>query len=138
MKRIRYNSWIANTFLTENFDTITIAAWVCTKCKNKEDMSQHVRNHECTHARQWVECMLASGVIIWALVLFAGLSAWWFFLSFLMFYVLYVLEWIVRLPFYRKDAYNHISFEQEAYKNQYDNNYLENGDYFGWVKYLIE
>lgn len=55
-----------------------------------------------------------------------------------MFYVLYILEWIVRLPFYRKDAYNHISFEQEAYKNQYDNNYLENGDYFGWVKYLIE
>ena len=79
MKRIRYNSWVANTFLTERFDTITIAAWVCTKCKNKEEMAQHVRNHECTHVRQWIECMITSGAVIWALVLFADISSWWFF-----------------------------------------------------------
>lgn len=72
MKKIRYNSWIARTFLWENYETITLAAWVCTKCKSKEEMPQSTRNHECTHARQWVECMLASGMIIWALVLFVG------------------------------------------------------------------
>lgn len=80
MKKIRYNSWIARTFLWENYETITLAAWVCTKCKSKEEMPQSTRNHECTHARQWVECMLASGMIIWALVLFVGYqhggSAW--------------------------------------------------------------
>lgn len=138
MKRIRYNSWIANTFLTERFDTITIAAWVCTKCKNKEYMAQHVRNHECTHVRQWVECMITSGAVIWALVLFADISSWWFSFSFLMFYLLYGLEWLIKLPFFGKKAYNHISFEKEAYAHQYDNNYLENGDYFGWIQYILK
>ena len=105
MKKIRYNSWIARTFLWENYGTITLAAWVCTKCKSKEEMPQSTRNHECTHARQWVECMLASGVIIWALVLFAGISAWWFCLAFAMFYILYVLEWLIKLMFYGSKAY---------------------------------
>lgn len=70
MKKIRYNSRLAKMFLWGNFNTITLAAWVCTKYKNKEEMPQYIRNHECTHARQWVECMLVGGVVIWALVLF--------------------------------------------------------------------
>lgn len=138
MKKIRYNSWIARTFLWGNYNTITLAAWVCTKCKNKAEMPQWMRNHECTHARQWVECMMASGVVIWALVLFFGISSWWFCLSFLMFYVLYVLEFLVKLIFFGRNSYRHISFEQEAYNSQYDNNYLENGDYFQWVKYILK
>lgn len=137
MKKIRYNSWIARTFLWGNYNTITLAAWVCTKYKSKDEMPQRIRNHECTHARQWVECMMASGVIIWSLVLFTGLSSWWFCLSFLMFYALYLLEYLVKLIFFGAEAYNHISFEQEAYNTQYDNNYLENGDYFQWVKYIF-
>lgn len=138
MKKIRYNSWIARTFLWGNYNTITLAAWVCTKCKNKAEMPQWMRNHECTHARQWVECMMASGVVIWALVLFFGISSWWFCLSFLMFYVLYVLEFLVKLIFFGKESYRHISFEQEAYSSQYDDNYLENGDYFQWIRYILK
>ena len=137
MKKIRYNSWIANKFLWKSYETITLAAWVCTKCKSKEEMTQADRNHECTHARQWVECMLASGVIIWALILFFGISAWWFCLAFLMFYILYVLEWLIKLPFYGKEAYRNISFEREAYSSQNDNNYLENGDYFEWINFIL-
>lgn len=138
MKKIRYNSRLARMFLYGDYYTITLAAWVCTKYKNKEEMPQWVRNHECTHARQWVECMLASGVIIWALVLIAGISAWWFCLAFGMFYILYVLEWMIKLPVYGLDAYENISFEREAYNCQYDSNYLENGDYFEWVKYITK
>lgn len=138
MKKIRYNSWIANNLLFPGYSTITLAAWVCTRFKTKETMPQRVRNHECTHARQWVECMLASGVIIWALVLFAGISAWWFALVFGMFYILYVLEWLVKLPFYGTKAYRNISFEREAHTCEGDNNYLENGDYFEWIKYIIK
>lgn len=137
MKKIRYNSLIARTFLWKNYNTITLAAWVCTKCMSKEEMTQSTRNHECTHARQWVECMLASGTIIWALVLFANISAWWFSLAFFMFYILYVLEWLIKLPFYGTKAYRNISFEREAFECEGDNNYLENGDYFEWVKYII-
>lgn len=137
MKKIRYNSWLARTFLWANYNTITLAAWVCTKYKNKEEMPQKIRNHECTHARQWVECMLASGVIIWALVLFANISAWWFTLAFLSFYILYLIEYIIKFIFYGSGAYKKISFEREAYESQNDNNYLENGDYFCWVKYVL-
>jgi hypothetical protein len=138
MKKILYNSWISRTFLWGNYNTITLAAWVCTKFKNEGEMPQRIRNHECTHARQWVECMMASGVIIWALVIFVGVSSWWFCLSFLMFYVLYVLEYLVKLIFFGSKAYSHVSFEQEAYANQYDDNYLENAGYFGWVKYICK
>lgn len=111
MKKIRYNSFIAK-LLWSGYNTITLAAFVCTKYNNKEEMPQRIRNHECTHARQWVECMLASGVVIWALVLFAGISALWFALSFISFYILYVLEWLVKIPFYGKNAYENISFER--------------------------
>lgn len=55
-------------------------------------MPQHVRNHEAIHIRQWAECMIASGIFILALVLFANISAWWLLLSIGMFYILYVLE----------------------------------------------
>lgn len=137
MKKILYDNWIARIFLWGDYDTITLAAWVCTKYKNKEEMPQRIRNHECTHARQWVECMIVSGVIIWALVLFFGISSWWFCLSFLMFYALYVLEYLVKLMFFGSEAYNRISFEKEAYENQYDDNYLENVGYFGWIRYLF-
>jgi hypothetical protein len=137
MKKILYDNWIARTFLWGDYDTITLAAWVCTKYKNKEEMPQRIRNHECTHARQWVECMIVSGVIIWALVIFSGISSWWFCISFLMFYALYVLEYLVKLMFFGREAYNRISFEKEAYENQYDDNYLENAGYFGRIRYLF-
>lgn len=140
MKKIRYNSWIARNLLFKGYQTITLAAWVCTRCKNKDEMSQKSRNHECTHARQWVECMIASGVIIWALVLFANISAWWFALAFLSFYIMYGLEYLIKLIRYRNfsKAYKSISFEREAYSCEDDNNYLENGDYFEWIKYILK
>lgn len=33
------------------------------------------------------------------------------------------------------NAYKYVSFEREARENQYDNNYLENCNYFSCVKY---
>ena len=137
MKKICYDNWIARTFLWKDYDTITLAAWVCTKYKSKEEMPQWIRNHECTHAKQWVECMILSGIIIWALVVFVGISSLWFCLSFFMFYVIYVLEYLIKLIIYGSEAYWNISFEKEAYTNQFNNNYMENSDYFEWVKYII-
>lgn len=137
MKKICYDNWIARTFLWKDYDTITLAAWVCTKYKSKEEMPQWIRNHECTHAKQWVECMILSGIIIWTLVVFVGISSLWFCLSFFMFYAIYVLEYLIKLIIYGSDAYWNISFEKEAYTNQFNNNYMENSDYFEWVKYII-
>ena len=50
------------------------------------------------------------------------------------FYVWYIIEWLIRLPF--GNAYRNISFEREAYANQDDLNYLENRKRFDFVKYI--
>lgn len=54
------------------------------------------------------------------------------------FYIWYILEWLIRLPFYGKDAYYNISFEREAYI--YDDleysEYLEVRKPYSWFKYL--
>lgn len=41
-------------------------------------------------------------------------------------YILYLLELLLKLPFYWKDTYRNISFEREAYASQYDCNYFKN------------
>jgi hypothetical protein len=54
------------------------------------------------------------------------------------FYVLYVLEWLVRLIQHRHfmRAYLSISFEREAYAHQYEPDYLQQRHHFAWLRYL--
>lgn len=138
MKKIFYNSWLARKFLWANYTTITLAAFVCTKYKTKEEMPQKVRNHECVHARQWVEIAFVMGAVIWALTLFVDVSQLWSLLAFVGFYILYVVEWLILLFKYGRKAYKYISFEIEARKAEQDSNYLENGDYFEWLQYVFK
>ena len=56
-------------------------------------------------------------------------------LCFVLFYVLYLSEWLVRL-LRRGNAYRAISFEREAYDNQRDANYLSHRRHFAWRHYL--
>lgn len=51
------------------------------------------------------------------------------------FYLLYMFEWIARLPL-RGNAYRNISFEREAYGNMYDPNYLNYRRHYSWIKYF--
>ena len=54
------------------------------------------------------------------------------------FYILYLLFWIIRIitpPF--DTAYRDISFEQEAYTNQGNLNYLENRKHYAWTKFMF-
>lgn len=44
-------------------------------------------------------------------------------LGYVLFYILYLLEWVVRL-FKKGNAYRNISFEREAYQHEKDLNYL--------------
>ena len=144
MKKVFCDNWLAKALLCmSSCHTITVGPFVLSK-RAEEKITQEVRNHECTHARQWVEMAVVSGALIWWLVLLSGLSAWWMALSPLAFYLWYGIEWIVRSLIYsvagpggeRKSAYRMVSFEQEAYGNEADPNYLENSDYFAWVDYL--
>ena len=59
-------------------------------------------------------------------------------LLFVPFYILYVIEWLVRLVQFRNrhDAYMNISFEREAYANGDNLDYLPNRKLFAWRHYL--
>ena len=102
-------------------------------------MPQYVRNHECTHSRQWIEMTVASGFLLFLLVALAGINAWWMVLSAFVFYLWYGVEWLVRLCLLKdgKKAYRAVAFEKEAYANERNMNYAENAGYFSWVKYLL-
>ena len=71
-------------------------------------------NHEKIHTRQMLELLIIP------------------------FYLLYVLEWLIRLlqnkNYYK--AYTNISFEREAYFNQNNLNYLKKRKPFSFVNYL--
>jgi len=54
------------------------------------------------------------------------------------FYVLYIVEWAVRLLIYRshRKAYYNISFEREAYRHGNDLSYLRCRRHHAWVREL--
>ena len=71
-------------------------------------------NHEWIHTRQQVE-------MLW-----------------IPFYIWYAIEWLIKLVKYRnmRRAYYNISFEREAYMNQYDIKYLRRRRWYSWMRYL--
>jgi hypothetical protein len=56
------------------------------------------------------------------------------------FYILYFIEWIFKVlfihPFSHK-AYKAVSFEREAYENEYDLFYLTRREKFAWWKRIL-
>lgn len=55
-----------------------------------------------------------------------------------LFFVIYLLDWLIRLIIYRDalEAYRNISFEQEAFLYQRDPDYLSRRKRYAWVKYI--
>ena len=82
--------------------------------KNGVDFSPRLINHELIHSIQGRE-------LLWV-----------------PFYIVYVLEWIWRVVQFHGNlyqAYRHISFEEEAYRNEHNLNYLNSRPRFGmWRK----
>lgn len=61
-------------------------------------------------------------------------------LLFVPFYIIYFIEWLVRLLQYRdfNKAYLNISFEREAYANGRDLDYLGGRRHYAWLRYLCD
>lgn len=77
--------------------------------RNDVKISERLCNHEKIHTAQMKE------------------------LGYIFFYIIYVLEWLVRL-FLPGNAYRNISFEKEAYFYESANNYLNWREHFGMWK----
>lgn len=80
--------------------------------RKEATITDTILNHEAIHSRQWLECLIV------------------------FFPVLYVIEWLFNLFIYRdsKKAYKNISFEKEAFANQYNKNYLKNRKMYAWIE----
>lgn len=64
-------------------------------------------------------------------------------LGFIIFYLLYFIEWIIKLiislfTLGKVKAYRSISFEQEAYYNQYNYHYQDTRKHWSWMKYIFK
>lgn len=82
--------------------------------KEKYLNNKEVINHESIHWRQQMELLIIG------------------------FYILYVIEWLIRLVIMPSRAYKSISFENEAYSNDEDLKYLEKRTAYSWVKYIFK
>lgn len=137
MKRYYYNNRLAKILLAfTSCHTIALTWFVLSK-RDEDKTDQVDRNHETIHAMQWTEVTMLMGSILFALILVFDLSLLWLMLSPIAYYIIYVLEWLCKLPF--GNAYKSISFEQEAYANDEDINYCENRQLFsGWMKKICK
>ena len=88
---------------------ITLFPFIILRDKSLK-VDKRIMNRERIHIRQQLELLI------------------------LPFYVLYLIEYTIGLIKYRNSmkSYMNISFEREAYKNDYDFKYLTNRKFFAW------
>lgn len=96
----------------QGYKAITI--WPFIFVRRSAWYSNDTDRHERIHGRQQLEMLL------------------------LLFYLWYGVEYIIRLAIMRdtKQAYRSISFEQEAYANERDEQYLKHRRPYAWLMYL--
>lgn len=82
-------------------------------CKKDAKINDVIVNHESIHTAQMKEML------------------------YIPFYLWYVTEWLIKLLF-KGNAYRNISFEREAYDNQYNLNYLKERKRYNWIKRLFK
>ena len=78
----------------------------------KKELYAYVLRHEKIHGRQQVEMFIV------------------------FFFLWYLIEWLIKLPIYGKKAYSNVSFEREAYGNQYKKDYLDKRKHYAWFRYI--
>lgn len=91
-------------------------------------------NHESIHSEQIKEVMLALLIPTLTLTLFNG---WFILTTIFSYYIWYLVEWVINLIKFKdwNIAYRNISFEKEAYENQYDKSYISKRELFAFFKY---
>lgn len=101
---------LSNLILARGFAAVTV--WPFIFVRTDVAVNRQLLTHEHIHGLQQLE-------MLW-----------------LPFFLWYLVEWLVRLCQDRRTAYRMISFEQEAYRNDWNTNYLPERKPFSWYKYL--
>lgn len=114
-----------------DFKAVTL--WPLIFVQRHAFMSDVCIRHEEIHGRQQRE-VTAVGIVL-ALFLYCIGAEWWSLVAVPLYYIIYLLEWAIKL-LYCRNAYRSISFEREAYSNQYDIDYLNNRKPFSFIKYF--
>lgn len=57
-------------------------------------------------------------------------------LGYVGFYIWYLVEWLIKLFVYGRKAYENISFEKEANKYRFDQNYLKRRNHYEWFSLI--
>lgn len=118
------------------FDAMNILGFLFVK----EDtiLNDSLIRHEAIHTAQQYEIMTASALV--AMALSNLYASWWYLLIVIaMPIAIYLLAWIIELvlPPYDR-AYHDSPFEREAYRNQYDPEYLAKRPLFAWVSHILK
>jgi beta-lactamase regulating signal transducer with metallopeptidase domain len=95
---------------------ITLWPWIILREKYRDNSYQEklkiTINHESIHIKQQAELLVIP------------------------FYILYLLEWFIKLFIYGTKSYKNISFEREGYYNAKNLEYLKNRKFWAWIKYI--
>jgi hypothetical protein len=105
--------FVSKYIVPRGFTGITLYPFIFLRhAKDKQDTV--MIHHERIHLRQQLELLIFP------------------------FYVLYVLEWFLKLCYYRSwmKAYRNLSFEREAYQNERNFEYLKKRKLFQFVRYF--
>lgn len=124
----------------KGYKAITFIPWIFVR-KDASHWTLTDERHETTHLNQQLEVLVLSLVVALTLALFGVISWWWLLATPFAFYVEYVLEWVIRIPFCHFDsklAYYNIMTEQEAYLHEDDLSYNYERHHFAFLKYLLK
>ena len=105
--------FISKYLVPKGYTGMTIFPFVFLKTAPLKE-NQVLINHEKIHLRQQLELLVIP------------------------FYIFYGIEFLVRLIQYKnwQKAYRNISFEREAYTNEFSLNYLKHRPFWSFLKYL--
>lgn len=116
--------------------------WSESKYTGSEEYQNTIRHEKIHHAQQ-MEVSLYGLSFVSVYWIRHDFSWWLVLIPLFLFYALYILNWLwhySRISFEDSSkAYRKICFEQEAYENADNENYLkERFPYFGWIRYIFK
>lgn len=121
------------------YTAMTIWPVIFINKKRQDKYTDRVERHEYIHVLQQIECLVI-GCLLSILLFYLG-CGWWSLLTLPLFFWIYILEWLIKLPFCLWSwnlAYYSVSFEQEAYDHQSEVFYNDVRKRFNWLKYLFK